>query len=57
MCACVPGSGAAGGRCSEPACPMANDLYEQPGSTGMGQTVQRVRERAVSSALPVVMRY
>jgi hypothetical protein len=31
MRACVPGSGAGVGRCSEPVCPMANDLYEQAG--------------------------
>ena len=47
--ACVQG----GGPCSEPARAMADDLFEQAGSTGIGHRDQRVRERVVSTVLPV----
>jgi hypothetical protein len=41
---CVWGGGGRGngGRCSEPACLMADDLFEQAGSTGISQAGQRV---------------
>jgi hypothetical protein len=57
--ACVPGSGAGAGRCSEPVCPMANDLYEQAGRQHRDRAdgLKGALERAVTSVLPVVVRY
>ena len=49
VCACVHG----GGPCSEPARAMADDLFEQAGSTGIGHRDQSVRESVVSTVLPV----